>query len=348
MQASTAVTGAVAMSKAAGNLALWASARQAEKETELLGDIQSMLLGRYSKPSPSRRRDVIHPSEMANSSWCPRSTVYRLLGTMPTETYKAPGFQMQNIFENGHDIHARWQGWVRDLGKLFGLWECLVCGYTWEALSPTECGSGCTKNAQLLRYREVPIDGEHLYRIYGHADGAYLLDNDSFGIIEVKSIGLGTLRMDVPDLVKEYTVRTDAGKSIVDTDGLWKGLHRPLAPHLRQTNIYARLLTEMGYPVKKITFLYEYKANQGVKEFTVKPSATIAAPLFARALEVKDAVENGVLLPRPERFTPDKKPCTECVFRTMCWGEVKDAPSSPRAEGSAASRRVSRRANSTA
>lgn len=295
-----------------GRLAALSAARA--KNTVMLGDIQAHLLDIHSKPDPGRRQDVIHPSEMAKSDWCPRQTAYRISGATPSDPRPVVGFQLQTIFEAGHDIHTRWQGWVRDIGKLWGKWKCEVCEHTWYATSPDEC-EWCHRTG-LITYKEVDLDGYDKYLITGHADGAY-----KRGIIEVKSIGMGTLRMEAPELLRKYRKELVDGGSLYDLDGLWKDLNTPLASHARQTNIYARIAREMGLPieVEEVLYFYEFKANQAVKEIRTKPSARIADPLFEKALEVKEAVEKGLTLPRPDGVEKGKKPCSECMFKTKCY-----------------------------
>jgi CRISPR/Cas system-associated exonuclease Cas4 (RecB family) len=168
-----------------------------------------------------------------------------------------------------------------------------------------------------LEYKEVPLAAEEQFLIAGHEDGAV---EDLNALVEIKSIGIGTVRFDNPKLLREYTVKTEDGKTVVDLDGLWKALRRPFGSHIRQTQIYLRLCKEMGLPFDKVIFLYEYKATQAHKEFVVKYNPEISEPLFETALDIKYALKQGKPPPRPDFTGQDTKTCKECPFFTTCWG----------------------------
>ena len=36
---------------------------------------------------------------------------------------------MENVFAEGHAIHAKYQTWLWEMGVLFGDWLCLDCGH---------------------------------------------------------------------------------------------------------------------------------------------------------------------------------------------------------------------------
>lgn len=329
------------MTRPSGALAGWVKAK--ERPSELLGDIQAKMLESYSKPDPNRRTGVLHPSQMSHATWCERASTYELSGVESSDAREIPEFQLQSIFEWGHDRHAYWQRRVRELGILYGMWECPVCENSWYGPPPelsAEAGfqvgalnesadcMQCLTPGDLWEYKEVPLESPE-FKIVGRADGLYLRKDGTFGVIEIKTIGLGTLRMDVPDLVIEHTVKTAEGKSIVDTEAIWRGIHRPFSPHLRQANLYAAILKDMGINVTAITFIYEYKANQGVREFTVTPSNRIVDPLLDKADRVVQAAANGELLPRFDGARIDRRPCNECTWRTLCWSKPTCSPAGP-------------------
>jgi CRISPR/Cas system-associated exonuclease Cas4 (RecB family) len=288
----------------------------------LLGDIHKHLLDQHDKPT-DRRQDIIHPSEMAKSDWCPRQTYYRLAGA-PPEKGRSFSAQLEAVFEEGHGIHAKWQKWLQQMGRLWGKWRCGECGWTKVATGGVLHCEHCDAR-QPLEYREVPVEAEEGFLIAGHEDGAV---EDLNALVEIKSIGLGTVRFDQPELLREYTVKTEDGKTVVDLDGLWKALRRPFGSHIRQTQIYLRLCQEMGLPFDKVIFLYEYKATQAHKEFVVKYNPEIAEPLFETALDIKYALKKGKPPPRPEFTGPDKKVCKDCPFFNTCWETTTDEQSS--------------------
>ena len=107
----------------------------------LLPDIQAFLLNRIDQPS-DRRQDCLHPSEMAHADWCPRQSNYRLAGAAETNPQKNHGVVLENIFDEGHTIHDKWQRRLWDMGRLWGKWRCLVCGHAWFDNAPQHCHMG--------------------------------------------------------------------------------------------------------------------------------------------------------------------------------------------------------------
>jgi CRISPR/Cas system-associated exonuclease Cas4 (RecB family) len=300
-----------------------ANLAETRKNTSLLlGDIHKHLLDQHDKPT-DRRQDIIHPSEMAKSDWCPRQTYYRLAGVSP-EKGRSFSAQLEGVFEEGHMIHAKWQKWLQQMGRLWGKWRCGECGWSKLATGGVLHCEHCDAQ-QPLEYREVPVEAEEQFLIAGHEDGAI---EDLKALVEIKSIGIGTVRFDNPELLKQFTVKTEDGKTVTDLDGLWKGLRRPFGSHIRQTQIYLRLCQEMGLPFDKVIFLYEYKATQAQKEFVVQYNPEIAEPLFETALDIKYALKKGKPPPRPEFTGPDKKVCKDCPFFNTCWETTTDDTSS--------------------
>lgn len=283
----------------------------------LVGDIQQYAV-KKSQEESDRRQDIIHPSEMAKEDWCPRQTTYRLRGVAPSDTGQVFGYQMLTIFQEGHDIHSKWQTWLMEMGRLWGRYECPLCGHSDFGVGPLPC-TECSPWAGApitMDYKEVPLDGEGPWMIAGHADGA-VPDIDAF--IEIKSIGLGTVRMEEPALVRNHTVKTVDGDSVVDYDSLFKAIKRPFKSHRKQAAIYLAIARHLGWPYKRMVFIYENKANQQVREFVVPFDEDLANELIDVAKDIKWAVENDVDLPRPVGLTPDKKPCKECPWKTWCW-----------------------------
>jgi CRISPR/Cas system-associated exonuclease Cas4 (RecB family) len=296
-----------------------ALAESKKSRSVLLGDIHKHLLDQHDKPT-DRRQDIIHPSEMAKSDWCPRQTYYRLAGVSP-EKGRSFSAQLEGVFEEGHMIHAKWQKWLQQMGRLWGTWRCGECKWAKVATGGLLYCEHCDAR-QPLEYREVPVEAEEEFLIAGHEDGAI---EDLQALVEIKSIGIGTVRFDQPELLREYTVKTEDGKTVIDLDGLWKSLRRPFGSHIRQTQIYLRLCQEMGLPFDKVIFLYEYKATQAQKEFVVQYNPEIAEPLFETALDIKYALKKGKPPPRPDFCGQDKKVCkTECPFFTHCWETTTD------------------------
>jgi CRISPR/Cas system-associated exonuclease Cas4 (RecB family) len=317
--------------KPSGQMAAFAATQKAK--TSLLGDIQAHAVKKAAQDH-SRRQDIIHPSEMAKTDVCPRSIVYRLSGVTPTEDKDPNGHHLETIFQEGHNIHSKWQTWLQEMGRLWGKWRCTACGTEEWGLSSDlpeddsvyaspDAPGACDppSHRHVWEYREIPLDAEEEMSLVGHADGGV---PDIESMIEVKSIGLGTLRMEEPELVRENTVKTEAGKSIVDYDSVWRNLKRPLRSHRIQAGIYLKIAALKGWPFTKMIFIYENKANQQTKEFTIKYPEDLVDPIIETIKDIKWAVEKGHELDRPEGFTRKTKPCRTCVFRTHCWGEEQD------------------------
>ncbi|MGW0065357.1 hypothetical protein ACWDTT_36290 [Streptosporangium sandarakinum] len=288
----------------------------------LLGDIQAHLLRKADAPS-DRRQDVVHPSEMAKDDWCPRATYYRIRDVRDGKQVTGETFSTGTlaIFEEGHSLHEKWQRWVEEMGELAGQWKCLICRRVDPEIRlghPARCSGCLTKNGPWA-YAEVPMDAEEQLLIVGHSDG-YTPRRRS--LIEVKSIGLGTLRMDVPKLLKEHTHKVD-GKTLYDLQGLWDGIKRPLPPHLRQGAIYVYIAQLMGLDVEEMIYLYEFKANQQTKSFVVRPSERILRPLLDKALDIKAALDGESWTPDRAHDNPKKKPCSTCPWADECWKETR-------------------------
>jgi hypothetical protein len=259
-----------------------------------------------------RRQDIIHPSEMAKADWCVVDTYNHIMHAgRSREELK---FSQENIFAEGNAIHTKWQTWLQESGELWGNWKCQACAYTFDnSLSPQY---PCPQDHFLWEYTEIPLSSES-HMIAGHADGAV---RDC--LIELKSVGLGTIRIDDPRLLNKYHVESSSGKKVYDLDGLWNNIHRPVPSHMRQGQIYLWLAREMGLPFTKIQFVYEFKPNQQVKEFSVSLSEEIVNPLLEKALRIKDAVLSG---------TPpvcDLEGCKSCLARAESHRKIVRATAS--------------------
>lgn len=256
-----------------------------------------------------RRSDILHPSDMSKSDWCPRADYYRItLGV--SQSAANPSFSMENVFDEGHRIHRKWQGWLWSMGILSGMFQCKVCSFSWWATSPSECDS-CGN--ERLRYREVPLVNEELM-IAGHSDGLVedggdWLELDEPVLIEVKSLSLGTLRFEAPMLYQRYL-------DGLGLDELWRDVKRPFASHLKQGTLYCYLAG-----LSKIVFIYECKWNQQAKEFIVIPNFDHIKDALAAAKDVSDGVRHGIEPYRPYWATGADGPvCASCAYRATCWG----------------------------
>jgi hypothetical protein len=250
-----------------------------KKPYRLLGDVERHLMAR---PVGDRSTTVLHPSEIIKKDWCKRSSFFLLNGH--TKIAEKPALQLQSIFDEGHAIHAKWQSYFQEMGVLHGRFKCLVCDKVTWGTSPQECES-CNAPASKLVYDEVTLIDNDL-RIAGHTDG-WIKGIGDDTLIEIKSIGPGTIRSEAPNLM-------------MDADGdfmkAWQNVNRPFSSHILQGQVYLELMKRMGNKVDEIVFLYELKANQSFKEFSVKADYELVRHVFDGAKIVVDAVEAGIAL----------------------------------------------------
>jgi len=240
----------------------------------LVGDVERHLLSRAPEP---RSTTVLHPSEMVKKDWCLRASYFALTGA--TVKKEVPNLRLQSIFDEGHFIHHKWQTWFREMGVLHGQWHCMVCSKEMFATSPSVC-LNCGAKSLFLKYSEVTLSDSEL-RIQGHTDGWIKgIGNDC--LIEIKSIGAGTLRFEAPDLL---------AKNEGDVQKAWRSIKRPFNTHLLQGQIYLELMRRMLQPVDEIVFLYELKSDQDYMEFTIKADFGMVEEIFEKAKIVCVAVE---------------------------------------------------------
>lgn len=293
--------------------------KQTLRTSTLLADVERHVMREAMQSD--RDMSYIHPSDMAKSDFCHRWAYYTVTGTEKSDVAANPSFQLQNVFAEGHAIHAKWQGWLQRMGVLWGRWECPGCGDSYFGFS----GSGCAVCHRDHLYREVPLESE-AHMIRGHADGAVRCSDGKMRLIEIKSVGIGTLRFEAPKLFDRY----NSGE--LGLDGLWKAVTKPFPSHVRQGMIYLTLASgthEELSEVDEIVFLYEFKATQAVKEFVVKLDPAIVSERLEDARAVAASVATGR---EPERPTwaedSGVRTCKSCVYRATCWNlEEKDEAS---------------------
>lgn len=263
-----------------------------------------------------RREDCIHPSEISHGGWCPRATYYRISGVVPEPSPRNIVFEM--VFERGHDSHRKWQTWFWEIGILNGVFVCTWCGLHWWDKSPHECPR-CEVGIDQLRYGEVPvINEEHL--IFGHADGIVDKDDGSDVPIEIKTIGTGTVRIEAPQLMKQYTyTHTDVDGDVhtgVDWPLLWSRIRRPFTSHLRQGMIYLFCMDR-----KEIIFIYEPKfVTAYPKEFEIKFNSELIADVLDDCKKVRVALDKQRAPRRPMWAEQTHPSCKECGYRRTCYG----------------------------
>ena len=246
--------------------------------TRVIGKVERHVL---SKPyNTDRATDALHPSAMVGKYWCHRASYYNLLGYAP-DKQKERSFARELIFAQGHGIHATWQTWFAEMGKLYGLWRCNLCQMSDWMLSPVMCPQ-CDEPS--MEYREVPVQYDKL-RIKGHSDGWLKGFGDDL-LLEIKSVGVGTFM---------WMDRGAWMEAEQDFDKAWANLKHPFESHVTQLQLYAKVLRLAGVPdvPKEGLILYEAKPNQQVKEWVVNLDDWGISHIIEAAQNIVDAVSTG-------------------------------------------------------
>jgi hypothetical protein len=173
------------------------------------------------------------------------------------------------------------------MGVLHGKFKCLNCKHITWGTSPEHCEQ-CGR-ADLLEYAEVTLVDDEL-RIAGHTDG-WVKGLGKDALIEIKTIGPGTIRFGAPNIMAE--AEGDLMKA-------WSRITRPFSDHILQGQVYLELMSRMGYtddlgnPIEEIVFLYELKADQSYKEFAIKRDFELVRHVFEKAEKVVKAVADNI------------------------------------------------------
>jgi hypothetical protein len=268
----------MAVQKPTGPLKAFLAA--SKRKRRLLDDVERHI---HTVDSPPRSTTVLHPSEIVKHDWCHRASWFALKGhPVPKEQ---PGLRLQNIFDEGHAIHDKWQSRFWRMGALYGRWVCLHCEDTWWDQSPEGCQS-CGSKA--LKYAEVSLASDPRLKIAGHADGWVKGIGDD-ALIEIKSVGFGTIRMEAPRI---------AATADGNLDEAWRQVRAPFRTHVRQGALYLELgwqMVQMGFLdsfPEEIVFIYELKSNQDIKEFTIQRDPALVRDVLIDARKLVAALDD--------------------------------------------------------
>jgi hypothetical protein len=270
----------------------------------------------------------LHPTEMVKDMWCPQHSYFRMVDT-PTEKIDAsPSFRMESAFTEGHSSHKKWQTWLSEMGVLWGVWRCACSSRTFGAFTPFDRCGLCHEH---WTYDEVPFYDKE-YMIMGHADGLVILPEEGSFIIEIKTVGIGTLRFEAPILYEKLQT------GVYTIDQTWAAIRKPFASHRMQAQFYLWLLKRQ-YPefagVSEVIFIYEWKASGAVKEFRIRAAESVIEERLEMAREVANHVSHDLpYLDRPEWAAADGLICQTCEYRTTCWNlEEPDATAGAASSG---------------
>lgn len=261
-------------------------------------------VARQEAAAKNSKRDTehLHPSELSKKEWCGRAAVYKI--TNVEGAAESNAFGRLNVFAEGNAIHTKWQTWLWEAGVLSGDWACENCFNRWTALVPRSCPM-C--DSSRIGYREVPIHNDE-HRIIGHADGT-IIDQEGTALIEIKSVGVGTVRFEKPALFMDYS------KGVISLDEMWKAIKTPFASHIRQGNLYMYCTG-----IHTIVFIYEWKPTQEVKEFVLKYNEEIVEPILKNCKEVISHLDSGTIPSRPSwAESASSNGCKYCSYKKVCW-----------------------------
>lgn len=250
-----------------------------KSKTRVISKVERFVL---SQPiDNSRSFDGLHPSSMVSPYWCHRASYFHLKGNHPAP--EARQFKRELIFAQGHGIHATWQNWFRDMGKLYGVWECRTCAIRVWDTSPEGC-EACNAVGS-MKYKEVPVEHNELM-ITGHSDGWLKGFGDDL-MLEIKSVGAGTFM---------WYDRSNWFASNQDFAAAWKNFKAPFEAHVAQVQLYMKVLDLSGREdvPQEAVLLYEAKPTQDVKEFIVRKDDWAIQPIIDGAQLVVDSLGKNI------------------------------------------------------
>ena len=279
---------------------------------DLLREVNQHVVAQGLKTGNEGREDhKIHVSELVKDA-CPRMLFYKVTGEERSDPAQPSYHLLESMWASGHQEHAKWQRWLDEMGYLWGNWRCQVCGVVMEDMERPDACQFCGED--VLVYDEAHLEVPDKFLV-GHADAAVPKHN---ALVEVKSFASGTIRVEDPSRVRDHTYKVE-GKTVLDNEGLWNSLKRPLGSHLKQGTMYLWMCQQMGLPYDRIIFIYENKATQKTKSFEIKMTTRhIEGALQTLEGVLQDAAD-GTVPDRPKLFAPDAKPCSTCVFKSKCW-----------------------------
>lgn len=174
--------------------------------------------------------------------------------------------------------------------------------------------------AGVLEQAEVPIYNEE-HMIMGHADGI-VSDKKGRAVLEIKSVGVGTVRFEDYGLFAPYS------RKEISLDELWSSIKFPFSSHIRQAQLYMYCLG-----IEEGIILYEWKASQDVREFSIQYQPELVEPILASCLTVVRALQDDTVPERPSWLDQDHRVCKSCSFKEYCYeSSVKQGSNRPDGE----------------
>ena len=285
-----------------------------KQEGLLIPAIDKYLLSSVNQASEDRGHGWNSPSGIGK---CVRSQVMGRLGVAKKDGATSP--RVQRIFDNGHHMHDRIQGYLTKTG--------------------------------LLVIPEAPVYHEEL-TICGHADGILKIDALNYGILELKSINadgfknltapkqehmeqaqvymycIEKLRQKLQACTKSQfkRVRTQylnryfefMDGFIVDGSKCTKA--QKIEKAMREMEELVDLLYTITQPINRMYVMYECKNTQDLKEYCVKWDEERVSWIVEHYTYVNEMVEAEEIPDRPEEATSKSCGfCRYCDFQIACW-----------------------------
>ena len=246
----------------------------------------------------SYHRPGIYPAEMSHGDRCHRAIHYRL-----TDAPKQPqplSIVTELIFNHGNTSHDWWQDKWWGMGILKGVYHCIGCNLFWEDTSPVLCPR-CDLGRRFLEYKEVPFKDDE-YGVVGRADADLVAD----GLVEIKTIGIGTIRHEAPHLLDKHGENWDA---------IWRDIRNPFPSHRKQGAMYDFFLKR---PV--IKFIYDPKfVSAAPKEFDITYNPALIEDILKEIKDIWRTVSAKQVPRRPPWAVKDHVTCTRCPYRKHCY-----------------------------
>lgn len=279
--------------KIAGNLKKFIDV--GKTETRVLGTTERWILSSPSNNSKLKLDGYLHPSKIIKSLWCHRTSYFELTGHADGSEPNSKSIKQYMTFQQGHHIHSKWQRVFKEMGKLYGVWRCKHCGLKeWGMYD--EVSSLCVGP---FEYQEVPIVYEPL-KLKGHADGILKGFKDPL-LLEIKSIGPGTIKWEHPDLLN---------KADNSFEKAWSMLKGPFSSHISQVQLYLKMLELSGQETpQEAVFIYESKLDGDVKEFIMPKDDFGVDEVIQNVRNIINAIETGT---PPECNLRGEERCKQC------------------------------------
>lgn len=283
------------------------------KKTGLVKQIDQYLLLQSANEGDTDRKNITNSPSSALG--CVRANYYQRSGT-PKDPIDA---RVRRIFDNGHGMHERIQGYLKKMG--------------------------------LLLMDEVPLVNDE-YEIQGHTDGILAKKKGNLkavDVLELKSINgrgfqalkdalekhkaqamvyLFCLEEHRKYLQSKYPSYMDFKKSTLPRkikyrnrylhlkDGTHYTRDEKIAFKVKQHMLLDELLYHVAVPIDTAILLYECKDTQDMKEFEVKMDESLIGEVLAKYEESNEYWRLGKI---PPRECKNKSEGRFCNFVTACF-----------------------------